>query len=68
MYAENEAWSRRKSLTDVAPAIAVTLALYGLETTDPVEPIGDPPSPAVVKLEPEAINASGLVNLATVHF
>lgn len=68
MYAENEAWSRRKSLTDVAPAIAVTLALYGLETTDPVEPIGDPPSPAVVKLDPEAINASGLVNLATVHF
>jgi phage terminase large subunit-like protein len=35
-YAENDAWSRVKSETDVAPAVAETVALWALETQEPV--------------------------------
>lgn len=34
-YAENDAWSRNRSQTDVAPVVAETVALFGLETRDP---------------------------------
>lgn len=68
MYAENMAWSRRKSLTDVSPAIAATVALYGLEMCMPEEPepIGEPPAPMV--LASDAADAMPLANLATIHF
>lgn len=69
MYAENMAWSRRKSLTDVSPVIAATLALYGLEMCEPPahDPIAPPVSPAV--LVPEgALGMPADTNLATVRF
>lgn len=67
-YAENDAWSREKSVTDIAPLVAETVALWGLEMCqpDPDEPIGDSPSVAVVDSdEPEA---DPHTNLATVAF
>lgn len=36
--AENEAWDRRKSIVDVSGVVAITVALYALETCEPPEP------------------------------
>ena len=48
-YAENDAWSRVKSPTDISPIVAETVALYGLELCAPDEPEPIlPPTPAAV--------------------
>ena len=48
-YAENDAWSRVKSPTDISPIVAETVALYGLELCAPDEPDPIlPPTPAAV--------------------
>ena len=67
-YAENDAWSRVRSVTDVAPVIAETVALYGLEARQPeaAEPIIPPPSAAIVRRD-DAGDVP-LENLATVRF
>lgn len=66
-YAENDAWSRTKSQTDVAPAIASTVALYGLEVLRPEhQPVGKPPTPAVLDREPAS--DSDELNVVDVHF
>ena len=67
-YAENDAWSRTRSLTDVAPVIAETVALFGLETLQPeaAEPVLPPPSAAIVRRD-DAGDVP-LENLATVRF
>ena len=50
-YAENDAWSRTRSVTDVAPVVAETVALYGLELCAPApRPPLSPPPPAQVVL------------------
>jgi hypothetical protein len=38
VIAENEAWDRRKSIIDVSGVVAITVALYALETCEPPEP------------------------------
>ena len=38
VIAENEAWDRRRSIVDISGVAAITVALYGLETCEPVEP------------------------------
>lgn len=67
MYAENQAWSRRKSLTDVSPVIAVTLALYGLEACEP-EPVEIPGPPPAAEVITADVADHQLVDLATVKF
>lgn len=67
MYAENQAWSRRKSLTDVSPVIAVTLALYGLEACEP-EPVEIPGPPPAAEVITADVADRQLVDLATVKF
>jgi hypothetical protein len=66
-YAENDAWNRYRSVTDVSPAIAETWALYGLEQCEP-----DPPDPIVMPAEAAVIrrDASGgpEVNILTAQF
>lgn len=64
-YAENDAWSRVKSVTDVAPVVAETVALYGLELCEPPahEPVTPPPPAGVLRSE-----ESSQVNLATAMF
>jgi phage terminase large subunit-like protein len=64
-YAENDAWSRVKSVTDVAPVVAETMALYGLELCEPPvhEPVTPPPPAEVLRSE-----ETSQVNLATVVF
>lgn len=64
-YAENDAWSRVKSVTDVAPAVAETVALYGLELCEPPahEPVTPPPPAEVLRSDEPS-----QVNLATVVF
>lgn len=51
-YAESDALSRHRSMTDVSPAIAEALALYGLEAVEP-------PIPARVS----AYEAAGLMTV-----
>lgn len=67
-YAENDAWSRVRSVTDVAPVIAETVALYGLEARQPeaAEPIIPPPPAAIIRREDAG--EEPLANLATVRF
>lgn len=67
MYAENQAWSRRKSLTDVSPVIAATLALYGLEACEP-EPVEIPGPPPAAEVITANTADHQLVDLATVKF
>lgn len=64
-YAENDAWSRVKSVTDVAPVVAETVALYGLELCEPPahEPVTPPPPAEVLRSEEPS-----QVNLATAMF
>lgn len=38
VIAENEAWDRRKSIVDISGVVAITVALYALETCEPPEP------------------------------
>lgn len=64
-YAENDAWSRVKSVTDVAPVVAETMALYGLELCEPPARVPvTPPPPAEVLRSDEPSQ----VNLATAQF
>jgi phage terminase len=69
-YAENDAWSRTRSVTDVAPAIAQTVALYGLEMCEPEDeaPVSPPPPAAVVSRSRTGDPAGGRVNIATMNF
>ncbi len=64
-YAENEAWSRVRSVTDVSPVIAETVALYGLEVCSPARAVipGPPPSAGLLTSD-----NPGLANLATARF
>lgn len=61
-------WDRFKSPVDVAPAVAVTNALYGLEAVEPpkVEPTPPPPPQAEVVTRDD--RSSTDVNLATAQF
>jgi phage terminase large subunit-like protein len=59
-------WDRYKSPVDVSPAVAVTNALYGLETTD--EPEETPPPPPQAEAVPRIDGANADVNLATAQF
>lgn len=60
-------WDRWKSPVDVAPAIAVTNALYGLEHPAPVAPPPPPPPPQATTVPRDDIEP-GEVNLATAQF
>lgn len=66
-YAENDAWSREKSVTDVAPVVAMTVALYALEMIEPPAPVNHTPAAEIVLREERETGTSGL-NLATVAF
>jgi phage terminase large subunit-like protein len=59
-------WDRYKAPVDVAPAIAVTNALYGLETAAVPPPPPPPPPPAEVITSADSIDDD--VNLATAAF
>lgn len=67
-YAENDAWSRNRSTTDVAPAIAATLALYGLEVLEPTPRETVAPPPAAAVLARAAADPLGGTDISTMRF
>ncbi|WP_295102694.1 hypothetical protein [uncultured Microbacterium sp.] len=67
-YAENDAWSRSKSLpVDISGLIAMSEALYGLVNLEP-ETVPDPPKPPAAESVSRADIAPEEMNLATVAF
>ena len=67
-YAENDAWSRSKSLpVDISGLIAMSEALYGLVNLEP-EIVPDPPKPPAAESVSRADIAPDEMNLATVAF
>ena len=67
-YAENDAWSRNRSTTDVAPVIAATLALYGLEVLEPAPRETVAPPPAAAVLVRAAGDPLGGADISTMRF
>jgi hypothetical protein len=68
-YAENQAWSRQKSLpVDVSGVVAETCALYGLEVLEPPAEVPPPPPPPQAQLIERHDVAPTEVNLATASF
>lgn len=68
-YAENDAWSRVRSVTDIAPVIAETCALYGLEKCGGGEPEPVvPPPPAQIITRADLGGGLDNQNLADVQF
>jgi hypothetical protein len=69
-YADNKAWSRRKSKpVDISGLIAMSEALYGLEVLSPPAPAEEtPPPPAAQILTRDDVEDSREVNLAFARF
>lgn len=69
-YAENEAWSRHKSLpVDIAGLIAETQAVFALETREPPKRKPVPAPPPQAEAVPSLSHESGSeINLATARF
>ncbi|MFP7833124.1 hypothetical protein [Marisediminicola sp. LYQ134] len=68
-YAENQAWSRRRSLpVDIAGLIAMTVALYGLEVLMPPPAGYIPPPPPPAELVTRGHTEHTEVNLASAAF
>lgn len=69
-YAENKAWSRRKSMpVDISGLVALSEALYGLEVlTPPAPPEQSPPPPAAQIITRDDVDGRSEVNLAYARF
>lgn len=68
-YADNLAWSPRRSLpVDIAGVIAETIALYALEVLEPPAREPTPPPPPQAEIVTRVDSAVSEANLATVPF
>ncbi len=68
-YAENLAWSRRKSQpVDISGLVAMTEALYGLEVIEPPAPAQKAAPPAAAQIINREDVVRGEVNLADARF